>query len=190
MTHDEQTVLQRIQNGETSAFREFVELYKKKVYYLALDYTGNHHDAEDMSQEVFMKAFASIKDFRGDSKVSSWLYRITVNTCLDRARRKPLQLVELNEEVIQSQPHSKTNPEQEIHRKRTKERIDAALQQLPPKQRSIFVLRHYNELSLKDIAEVLGVAEGTVKAQLFRAIKKLQKELSPFHKPQRGSSDA
>ncbi|MCD4665006.1 MAG: sigma-70 family RNA polymerase sigma factor, partial [Bacteroidales bacterium] len=62
------------------AFRELVERYKKKIYYLAYDLTGNHHDAEDMSQEVFIKAFRSLKNFRGDAKLSSWLYRITVNT--------------------------------------------------------------------------------------------------------------
>lgn len=191
MNHEEHTVLRRMQAGETGAFHDFVELYKKKVYYLALDYTGNHHDAEDMSQEVFMKAFAAIKNFRGDAKVSSWLYRITVNTCLDKARKKPLQLVELNEEITQHQSQSAgDNPENEVSRKRTRQLIDAALQRLPPKQRSIFVLRHYNEMPLKEIAEVLDIAEGTVKAQLFRAIKKLQKELAVFRSPGRGSADA
>ena len=85
---EECVLIERAKNGETSAFRELVERNKKNVYYLALDLTGNHHDAEDLSQEVFIKAYRNIKDFRSDSKLSSWLYRITVNTNINQYRKK------------------------------------------------------------------------------------------------------
>ena len=71
---DENVLIQRARNGESAAFRELVERYQKKIYYLSLDLTGNHHDAEDLSQEVFIKAFRSLDGFRGDEKLSSWLY--------------------------------------------------------------------------------------------------------------------
>src|SRR5574341_1422138 len=117
MVSAEQTILDRVRKGEMSAFRELVEQYKQKVYYLALNLTGNHHDAEDMSQEVFIKVFTSIKNFRGDSRFSSWLYRITVNTCIDRTKKQSLQLVELNQEKGDWIGTHSGNPEQAMQRK-------------------------------------------------------------------------
>ena len=77
--NEEQVLVECAHNGEMGAFRELVERYKKKVYYLSFDLTGNHHDAEDLSQEVFIKAYRSLKNFRGDAKLNSWLYRINRN---------------------------------------------------------------------------------------------------------------
>ncbi|MCI0413653.1 RNA polymerase sigma factor [bacterium] len=176
MTNEEQILIENVQRGEMAAFQELVEKYKQKVFYMALDMTGNHHDAEDLSQEVFMKVFTAIKDFRGEAKLSSWLYRIAMNTCIDKTRRKHLKIVDIDEKVYEQATNGK-NPEQELHARSTQEQIEQALQKLPPRQRSIFVMRHYNELMLREIAEALGISEGTVKAQLFRAIQRLQKEL-------------
>ena len=189
MTGDEQRVVEGLQRGEIWAFHELVELYKKKVYYLALDMTGNHHDAEDTSQEVFMKAFASMKAFRGDAKLSSWLHRITVNACIDRTRKRPLQLVEIDAKDSFDAVAIDRNPEQIMQEKSMQAVIDTAINTLPPQQKSIFVLRHYNDLMLREIAEVLQISEGTVKAQLFRAIRKMQKQLAPFRKKQRSVSN-
>jgi RNA polymerase sigma-70 factor, ECF subfamily len=176
MTNEEQILIENVQRGEVAAFQELVEKYKQKVFYMALDMTGNHHDAEDLSQEVFMKVFTAIKDFRGEAKLSSWLYRIAMNTCIDKTRRKHLKLVDIDDRVYEQATPGK-NPEQLLQDRATQDQIEQALQKLPPRQRSIFVMRHYNELMLKEIAEALGISEGTVKAQLFRAIQRLQKEL-------------
>jgi len=176
MTNEEQLLVERVQRREMPAFQELVEKYKQKVYYMALDMTRNHHDAEDLSQEVFIKVFASIKDFRGESKLSSWLYRIAMNTCIDKTRRKRLKLVELDETVLEK-PSVGGNPQKAMESRSTQQQIERALRKLPPRQRCIFVMRHYNELMLREIAEVLKISEGTVKAQLFRAIRRLQKEL-------------
>jgi RNA polymerase sigma-70 factor, ECF subfamily len=176
MTNEEQILIENVQRGEVAAFQELVEKYKQKVFYMALDMTGNHHDAEDLSQEVFMKVFTAIKDFRGEAKLSSWLYRIAMNTCIDKTRRKHLKLVDIDDRVYEQATPGK-NPEQLLQDRATQDQIEQALQKLPPRQRSIFVMRHYNELMLREIAEALGISEGTVKAQLFRAIQRLQKEL-------------
>ena len=183
MMNEEQLLVQSVQRGEMPAFQELVEKYKQKVYYMALDMTGNHHDAEDLSQEVFIKVFGAIKDFRGDSKLSSWLYRIAMNTCIDKTRRKRLKLVELDERVAEK-PSSGDDPQRAMEARSTQKQIDQALQKLPPRQRCIFVMRHYNEMMLREIAENLKISEGTVKAQLFRAVHRLQKELS-FLRPDR-----
>ena len=180
MTNEEQSLIENVQRGEMAAFQELVEKYKHKVFYMALDMTGNHHDAEDLSQEVFMKVFTAIKDFRGEAKLSSWLYRIAMNTCIDKTRRKHLKLVDIDERVYE-QATTARNPEQQLHARATQDQIEQALQKLPPRQRLIFTMRHYNELMLKEIAESLRISEGTVKAQLFRAIQRLQKELGALH---------
>jgi RNA polymerase sigma-70 factor (ECF subfamily) len=176
MTNEDQILIENVQRGEMAAFQELVEKYKQKVFYMALDMTGNHHDAEDLSQEVFMKVYTAIKDFRGEAKLSSWLYRIAMNTCIDKTRRKHLKLVDIDEKVYEQATPGK-NPEQVLQDRSTQDQIEQALQKLPPRQRAIFVMRHYNELMLREIAETLGISEGTVKAQLFRAIQRLQKEL-------------
>jgi RNA polymerase sigma-70 factor (ECF subfamily) len=184
--NEEQVLVERARNGEMGAFRELVERYKKKIYYLSLDLTGNHHDAEDLSQEVFIKAYRSLKNFRGDAKLNSWLYRITVNTCISQRRKKSVSVMTLQEDFDgESSPQYQLseggvnhNPELSAEAGLMQQHIDKALQRLTPRERSIFVLRHYNDLPLKEIAQILKITEGTVKSMLFRAIKKLQKQLS------------
>jgi RNA polymerase sigma-70 factor (ECF subfamily) len=187
--NDEQVLVQRARNGEMNAFRELVEQYKKKIYYLSLDLTGNHHDAEDLSQEVFIKAYRSLKNFRGDAKFNSWLYRITVNTCISQRRKKSVAAMTLQEDFdgdnssqYFSEGESSHNPERSAEAGLMQQHIDHALQQLTPRERSVFVLRHYNDLPLKEIAQVLKITEGTVKSMLFRAIQRLQKELAFYKK--------
>ena len=184
--NEEQVLVERARSGEMGAFRELVERYKKKIYYLSLDLTGNHHDAEDLSQEVFIKAYRSLKKFRGDAKFNSWLYRIAVNTCISQKRKKSLSSMTLQEDFdSESSPQYQMseggvshNPELSAEAELMQQHIDKALQQLTPRERSIFVLRHYNDLPLKEIAQILKITEGTVKSMLFRGIQKLQKELS------------
>lgn len=187
--NEEQVLIQRARNGEIGAFRELVERYKKKIYYLSLDLTGNHHDAEDLSQEVFIKAYRSLKNFRGDAKFNSWLYRITVNTCISQRRKKSVAAMTLQEDFDSdnspqffNQGESSRNPERSAEAVLMQQHIDHALQQLTPRERSVFVLRHYNDLPLKEIAQVLKISEGTVKSMLFRAIQRLQKELAFYRK--------
>jgi len=183
---EERELIERAQNGETGAFRELVERNKKNVYYLALDLTGNHHDAEDLSQEVFIKAYHNIKEFRSDAKLSSWLYRITVNTNINQYRKKSFRARKFQESIDELKPSQELStgrdepksPEQSAEAGLIQKHITNALQRLTPKERSMFVLRHYNDLPLKEIAEIHGVKEGTVKSMLFRTIQKLQKELS------------
>lgn len=179
-------LVERARQGEKTAFRELVERYKKRIYYLSLDLTGNHHDAEDLSQEVFIKAYRSLKDFRGDAKFSSWLYRIAVNTCISQSRKKSYAAMTLQENFEQEASERRSadsesfgqNPEKSAEAGLMKNHIEAALKQLTPRERSIFVLRHYHDLPLKEIAETLKITLGTVKSMHFRAVKRLRKELA------------
>ncbi len=188
MTED-QILVQRAQQGDKVAFRELVERYKKKIYYLAYDLTGNFHDAEDLSQEVFIKMFRFLPRFRGEAKLSSWLYRITVNTYLSRRRRNQvsslLRLESFAEEGENLQnfqlDDNRSSPEQAAEETLMQQHIEQALSKLTPRERSIFTLRHYHDLPLKEIAVTLKINLGTVKSLLFRALKKMQTELA-FYK--------
>ncbi|MCK4645581.1 MAG: RNA polymerase sigma factor [Candidatus Aminicenantes bacterium] len=186
MAQNEQTLIDRICSGDHSAFQELVERHKKKVYFLAYDVVGDHHDAEDISQEVFIKVFRSLKTFRRDAKMSSWLYQITVNTSIDHLRRKSSKPFKSMDDLDKTNFQEKRagnkntaiNPEQSAEAVIMQNRVSQALQKVSPKERSVFVMRHYNELKTSEIAEILNVSQGTVKALLFRAIRKLRKELS------------
>ena len=184
---EETELIERLSRGETAAFRDLVERYKKKVYYLALDVARNPADAEDISQEVFLKAFRSFKTFKKGSKLGSWLYRITYNAGIDHLRRRSLYPETVESEVLDAgvpagpgSAASKTQDPGRIAENRLlREHIDRALLKLSLQERMVFTLRHDNDLMLEEIAEVMSISIGSVKSYLFRSLQKLRKEMSP-----------
>lgn len=175
---DEKALIRRAQQGEMDAFRLLVEQSKANVYRLAYDLTGSRHDAEDLTQEVFVKAFRSLASFRGDAAWGTWIYRITVNACHDhRKRMKPTDEYD-DEDEAGAGDGREPGPDRRAEADVMKRHIDEALGRLPQREREVFVLRHYHDLPLKEIAESLKLAEGTVKSHLFRAIQQLRRELA------------
>jgi RNA polymerase sigma-70 factor (ECF subfamily) len=182
----EKQLAERLILGDPVAFREFVEAYKNRVYGLAYELTRNHADAEDVSQSVFIKVFRSIGTFQRDARLNSWLYRITVNAALDHLRKRSF----FPEEKVRSLPHRladdsvprssdpPADPGREAEAALMRRKIDEALDLVSEREKTVFLLRHYHDLSLKEIAEALGLTIGSVKSYLFRSIKKLQKELA------------
>jgi RNA polymerase sigma-70 factor (ECF subfamily) len=186
--NEDVALAERLRSGDHDAFREIVEKHKKKVYCLALDIVGNHHDAEDVSQEVFLKVYRSFETFKKEAKLGSWIYRITYNAGIDCLRRKTSHFERMKGKAMEekslpdfSNPRDVASQEERAGDARLlQKRIDSALRNISDKERAVFVMRHYNDLKLGDIAEVMGVSVGSVKSYLFRALKKLQKELSPL----------
>jgi RNA polymerase sigma-70 factor (ECF subfamily) len=182
---DERSLIEGMARGDRAAFRDFVERYKKKVYYLALDMAGNPVDAEDISQEVFLKVFRSFATFRKDAKLGSWLYRVTYNASIDHLRRKKFVPEPVGDEVLESRsqedaglpPRGAMDPALAAESSLLQARISKALEKVSPQEKAVFLLRHYDDLMLKDIASSLGLSIGSVKSYLFRAVRKLQKEL-------------
>ena len=179
---DERELIDRAQRGDMESFRLLVERARANVYRLAYDLTSNRHDAEDLSQEVFLKAYRSLQQFRGDAKWSSWLYRITVNTCYDHYKSGTTKIMKHTEDIENDKSNNvfcgdAALPDKSADAKMIQENIDRALHQLTSRERSVFVLRHYHDLPLKQIAETLEITDGTVKTLLFRAIQKLRQEL-------------
>ncbi|MEW5900912.1 MAG: RNA polymerase sigma factor [Acidobacteriota bacterium] len=188
MVTEEQELVDRLYRGEKAAFRELVEAHKKKVYFLALDMVGQHADAEDVSQEVFLKVFRSFRTFKRGSKLSSWLYRVTYNACLDHLRRKsmaPRPVEDVTLELLQEgsaslpAPSSK-DPMMRTEKELLRQQVERALQVVSAQERAVFTLRHYEGLPLNDIAQALDLSVGSVKSYLHRAVKKIQRELASW----------
>jgi RNA polymerase sigma-70 factor, ECF subfamily len=159
------------QRGEREAFDELVLRYQRDIYRLCYRYVNNHEDANDLAQDVFLKAYKAIGGFRGDSSFSTWLYRIAVNTCLNfRAVRRP-PIDELPEGLTDHSPSASERLESED----AAARVRAAVERLPARQRATLILKIYQELTHEEVAAVLGSSVGTVKANLFHALGNLRR---------------
>ena len=161
--------------GEPGAFDAIVERHRRSVYQLCYRFVGNHEDASDLSQDVFLRAYRGLKAFRGQSSLGTWLYRIGVNVCLNRVSTKAPETETLEER--QHVDTSAESPSERVLRGERAVRVRAAIAQLPRKQRATLVLRMYQELSHQEIADVLGSSVGAVKANFFHALANLKKLL-------------
>ena len=171
---DDERLVRACQGGEREAFSGLVERYQRDVYRLCYRYVNNHHDANDMAQEAFLKAFRALPSFRGDSSFSTWLYRIAVNTCLNfrQSRRAPYE--PLSEELPDLTPPVALS----IEEGERAASVRAAVAKLPEKQRATLILKLYHELTHEEVARILGSSVGTVKANLFHALNNLRKTLA------------
>ena len=172
---DEAGLVDACLSGRPGAFDVIVERHRRTVYQLCYRFVGNHEDASDLSQDVFLRAYRGLGKFRGGSSLSTWLYRIGVNLCLNRVSAKRPAT-----ETIDERRHIDTRSESASERVLREERgaqVRRAIAALPPKQRATLVLRMYHELSHEEIAGVLGSSVGAVKANFFHALGNLKKRL-------------
>lgn len=182
----EAALVERARQGDRGAFRQIVETHQGDVYYLALGLLRHPEDAEDVVQDVFIRAYKSLGRFRAEASLGTWLYRVALNACRDHQRKRRFASLQQSLGLF-TEPESRwierradADPERGAASTRIAADVDRALEQLSPAERKVFVLRQYNQLSIKETARVIGRAEGTVKNLLFRALKKLQKELAVY----------
>jgi RNA polymerase sigma-70 factor (ECF subfamily) len=162
-------------NGASGAFDVIVERHRRSVYQLCYRFVGNHEDASDLSQDVFLRAYRGLKHFRGQSTLATWLYRIGVNVCLNRVSVK----TPLNEPIDADQhiDARSESPADRVLRGERAARVRAAIAQLPKKQRAALILRMYHDMSHQEIAAAVGSSVGAVKANVFHALCNLKKLL-------------
>lgn len=169
-------ILREYKSGDTErAVTFFVRKYQRFVYSIALRYTKNNEDAQDIAQDVFVKAINSLKSFRGEASLKTWLYRITVNACKNEMRKKKLlrffDFANDDDEFDAVSPE--TGPDQLHANVEFYRNVHKALAQLPEKQRETFALRYFDELTYEEISNILGTSVGGLKANYFQAVQKL-----------------
>jgi len=177
MTPEEELrIIEKVRNGDKNAFEELVLVNQKNVYNLALKMMKNEDDALDISQEAFFKAYRQLDSFRGESRFSVWLYRLTHNLCIDALRKKPrsqvLSITSLDDDGgVQDLeiPDVRNLPEDSVFRKELRNEIVASIDELGQSHREILVMREVTGMSYSEIASTLGLSEGTVKSRLARA---------------------
>jgi RNA polymerase sigma-70 factor, ECF subfamily len=178
---DEELVI-KAQQGETEAFEMLVERYKRKAYRIAFDFTRDREEAKDLSQEAFLRAFAHLKSFDLRSTFYTWFYRILVNLCVDHKRRTSkvawASLDESREGKTREIADESSMPDHEAAAQQMTSLVGNVLAALPPKQRTAFLLRNHQGLSISEIAKVMRTAEGTVKVHLHRAVSALRQKLA------------
>jgi RNA polymerase sigma-70 factor (ECF subfamily) len=173
---DENDVIRQFKEGDASTFEWVVKKYQDRIYNLCRYLLVHPQDAEDAAQVVFIKAYRKLKDFRPESSLYTWLYRIGVNTCLDHKRKsrpEPLKDESLVEGLLSAEP----SPERSYQSKEIGRDIQAALGQLPKNSRAVIVLKEIEGLAYDEIAEVLHTSIGTVKSRISRAREELRRLL-------------
>lgn len=180
LPYNDSVLIEEYINGNREiAATQFVRKHQRFVYSLALRQMNNSHDdADDAAQEVFIRALKALPTFKGDSSITTWLYRITVNVCSTLRRKHKLLSWFKNDDGEDMEIESDVaTPERQMMDKDFAEKLYSILATLPDKQRETFCLRYFDELSYEEISEILGTSIGGLKANYFQAIQKLAKIL-------------
>jgi RNA polymerase sigma-70 factor (ECF subfamily) len=192
LTHSDTSLIARCQKADIAAFNEIVARYKGKIYNYVYRMTGNAEDAEDLTQEVFVRMYTSSGTFRADASLSTWLFRIAGNLCVDAFRRgkktrglvhsldAPIAGDEDDGGATRDVPDLSNAPETLLSRKELGAQIQTALQKLPPKLRSAVILHDVEGLPYEEIAVAEGVPLGTVKSRIFNGRVALREHLRPY----------
>ena len=176
-------VIEACQQGDRAAFQLLFETYKDKVFSIAVYSSGGDRAvADDVTQQIFLKLFTAIRQFRGDSEFTTWLYRLVVNACLDE-RRRSRRWLPLPETVTMTNPSDKKPQEKQYARREISEAVQAAIGELKPKFRLPILLKYIEGLSYEEIASVMGCSKGTVASRLNRGHSQLAKRLAHLNSP-------
>lgn len=185
VSHEERTLVERARSGDQDAFALLVRLHQRQVYTLALRMLRDAEEASEATQEVFLAAWQGLRGFRGDARFATWLYRIAYNHCLKIAEQRRRDVVA--QAALTAESAREQSPAQALSashardaEQQMRERVRDEIESLPTKYRIVLVLRHLQELSYEEMAEVMRVPIGTVKTQLFRARALLKERLEDF----------
>lgn len=170
----------RIVKGDKEAFAEILHRYEGKVYRLAYRMTGSVADAEDLTQDIFLAIYRSLPRFRGDSSLSTWIYRVAMNHCMDFRRRTRLESLSLDENLLIVTNSWQENPLEAATKEELGREVEAALARLAPHHREVVILHELHGLTYGEVAEVLQIPVGTVKSRLSNAFRQLRELLRDY----------
>jgi RNA polymerase sigma factor (sigma-70 family) len=173
----DEVLIGEFQKGDVRAFNELVRRYQERVYWVARRIVGNHADADDVAQEVFIKVYDSLKGFRSESSFYTWIYRVAVNAALNLLRKKKVRDFVRFDEIIAPLLSDEPKPDEHLESNEQKRLIDEAIERLPARQRTVFVLRYYENLPYEEIAKMLKRSVGGMKANYFQAVQKISRYL-------------
>jgi RNA polymerase sigma-70 factor, ECF subfamily len=175
MTHDDELELvERFHAGDEQAFNILTLRYQEKIYWVVRRLISDHDEADDIVQDVFIRAYHSLKTFKGESSVYTWLYRIAVNLSLNEIRRKKIRKTfSLDDSAAEQHSTDDDTPSEALERQEQSLMIKKAIDLLPEKQKKVFVLRYYEELPYEEIAKIVKTSVGGLKANYFHAVKKI-----------------
>src|ERR1700720_109974 len=186
---DESKLIGEVLAGRTESFEYFVKKYQRKITRIAYRLLRDSGEADCAAQESFLRAYQKLNDFREGSTFETWLTRICVNWCKDRLKRRRIVLYfhqappdQEDEMGPREVAHPDPSPERRALSRQIRVRLREAMEFLSPRQRSVFVLKHFEELSIPEIAELTGLNSGTIKSHLFRAAQKIRERLADFQK--------
>jgi RNA polymerase sigma-70 factor (ECF subfamily) len=189
MEDSDAAVVQRVREGDRNAFRALVERHSHALFRLAYRMTGNEHDAEDVVQETFLRAFRHLNRFKPEGHFAAWLHRIAVNCAINllQKRRPPVESrqagIPLSTDALDTLAASTPTPDRAAIHAELQQKVQAALGRLSPGERIAFVLRHFEGRSIEEIRAVLGVGTSAAKQFVFRGVQKVRRELEPFLNP-------
>jgi RNA polymerase sigma-70 factor (ECF subfamily) len=181
----DEMIVERALTGDADAFGEIVRRWERRIFALAYGMLGREEDARDATQETFLAAFRSLRGFRGEAKVSSWLHRIAVNQCITRQRRAKVR----NESALEDEQEKHAghfalpasgSPMRILEGRETTEAVRRAVNSLPVELRQVIVMKEFEELTFREIADALDLPLSTVKSRLYTAMKQLQLRLRKF----------
>ncbi|MDZ7764245.1 MAG: RNA polymerase sigma factor [Melioribacteraceae bacterium] len=181
-------LIKRAQKGDQLAFEQLIYRYDRQVVNIAMSFRNNEDDAKDIYQEVFIRVFRGLKNFKFKSEFSTWLFRITTNVCLThKTKREKMSHDSIDKTVSRDEEEVRTASDfiesgddvsENLENKEKKEQINKALEQLPAQQKMAFTLKHFDGYKIKEISKMMQCAEGTVKRYLFNASQKMKEQLS------------
>lgn len=183
MQIDENKLIERASGGDPAAFNRLMEIHEKRMYAVALRMCANREDAQDCLQEAMLRIYRSIGGFKGQSSFGTWVYRITMNTCLDELRRKKnKQNTSLDNMLDQgwSPADDSSSPEKHVMQNEMRKNIADSIRDLPDDMRSAIIMRDIHGYSYEEIADMLNVNVGTIKSRISRGREKLREKLSKF----------
>ena len=174
MNTNDQVYINKILDGDTNAFAVLVDRYKDLVYTLSIRMMKNREEAEEVAQDAFIKTYKSLDKFKGESKFSTWIYRVAYNTCLDRLKKnKRTQYTVTIDEYTEHQVKTIDNALDKIEASEKKQTIQQCIELLPSDDNVLLTLYYFEELSLEEIGKIVGLKPNNVKVKLFRSRKKL-----------------